>query len=90
MDGIITIRVSMIILRNFAFCINLKILATLKALMRVVLLPTTLPKEMSSIIPTIVAKTIKMSNLFQLSLKYLKPKALIFNIASIVKTKANM
>ena len=68
-EGIVTIKVSIIILRTFALLMILNSLATLKALAIVAFPPTETYVVRSIIMPTMVAITMTKSNLFQLSLK---------------------
>jgi hypothetical protein len=83
-------NVSNIILKLFCFLNILKILTILIDLIIFVDEAPSTYKTFSTTIPkTEIIETTK-SNTFQLSLKYLGPKAIIFKIASSKKIEENM
>ena len=70
--------------------INLKILKILNVLNIAVDFPMLISEIKLTIIPIIVPRTTTKSKLFQLSLKYLFPRALILIKDSIVKILENI
>ena len=70
--------------------ISLKILKILNDRKIAVCLPILTSDIKLTIIPIIVPRTTKKSKAFQLSLKYLEPRATILRIASRVKMPENM
>lgn len=88
--GSVTRNVSNIILKLFCFLNILNILAILKALITVAEDPVETSVKADTNIPIPVPITTIKSNIFQLSLKYLPPKPIIFIIASTANIPAKM